>query len=371
MPTVSVEIILSWTGRSSSAKVVVEASREALLIAAAKEFKLEPKEMERAGLFCIDMTGDPIELADAEPLSDGDTIVMTAGELPVPHISGEGAAQKANYRNGDEVVMPAVDPPTPPEDPIAAAACSEQLDPWALLSGSVSMPLHEKRIFLLRHGQGEHNATRKYEMLDPPLTALGRDQADSWAVEMPKIARPEVVLFSPLMRTLQTGLCAFQHCSARFEVCRHAREYSFWEGCNKPTEDLTVTRRLLESLPRGHEILALDGMRSHTGIPGTGGLQEGITELPETAWDSTLHGEADRGRFYADADRVHNASFKLLRKELCQREENTIAVSMHAGVMRRFLGIDAKNCELVEAVLNTQTGQLTRIESYECPLDTM
>lgn len=357
MPMVSVEILLSWAGRSSSAKVVVEASREALLIAAAKEFKLEPKDLEQAGFFCIDMTGDPIELADAGLLSDGDTIVMTAGEPPVPHPSGKGTAQKSNYLNEDEVVMPAVDP-----DPPASPA-----DP--MLTGSV-VPLPEKRIFLLRHGQGKHNATRNYELPDPPLTDYGEDQADSWAMEMPKIVEPEVVLFSPLTRTLQTGLRAFQHCSsARLEICRHAREHSFWEGCSKPTEDLTVTRRLLESLPRGDEILALDGVRSHTGIPGTGGLQEGITELEETAWDSTLHGQADLDRFRADAMRVHDASLELLRRELCQRKETTIAVSIHAAVMRRLVGGNAENCELVEAVLNTQTGQLTKIESYECPLD--
>lgn len=233
---------------------------------------------------------------------------------------------------------------------------------------------HEKRIFLLRHGQGEHNVhLNGRDLPDPPLTALGCEQANWWAAEMPKIAQPEVVLLSPLTRTLQTGLRAFQNCSTRFEVCRHARERPFQDKCNLPNQDLSVVRRLLESEPRGHEILALDGKQSHTGILGTGGLQEGFTDLPETDWDSTLHGKDDESRWLADRDRVHHASLHLLVKELCHRQETTIAVSAHYNTIQSIMWpqeVRTGNGELVEAVLNTRTGQLTSVKRHECPLAT-
>lgn len=246
----------------------------------------------------------------------------------------------------------------------------------SLLANEAHMFLapHEKRIFLLRHGQGEHNVGQNWDLPDPPLTVLGCEQANWWAAEMPKIAQPEVVLLSPLTRTLQTGLRAFQNCSTHFEVCRHARELPFHIKCNQPNQDLTAVRHLLESEPRGHEILALDGEKSHTGNLGTGDLQEGFTDLPETDdWDSTLHGKADERRWLADIHRVHRASLHFLVEELCHRQETTIAVSTHHTTIHKLMlpqEVRLGNCGLVEAVLDTRSKQLRIVKSYECPLAT-
>eukprot|EP00928_Gymnodinium_smaydae_P090095 TRINITY_DN73950_c0_g1_i1.p1 TRINITY_DN73950_c0_g1~~TRINITY_DN73950_c0_g1_i1.p1 ORF type:complete len:307 (-),score=47.10 TRINITY_DN73950_c0_g1_i1:62-940(-) len=92
----------------------------------------------------------------------------------------------------------------------------------------------EKRVHLIRHGQGFHNlladiyrqAGKKFDsatgaggnsnpyihpaVLDPPLTEIGRRQAR----ELQPLARklsPELVVVSPMVRATQTGLLAFAH----------------------------------------------------------------------------------------------------------------------------------------------------------------
>jgi len=341
MLKVRAELFLPLTGRSFRFELVVgeEASREALLSAARNKFKLTPEDLKQAVLSCFSESGDPISLTNTGPSCE---------DQPDP--SDQLDEYWAFNLLGDSV------------------QCLDQPDPSDLANKRVLEP-HEKRIFLLRHGQGEHNVHGDH-LPDPPLTALGCEQANWWAAEMPKIAQPEVVLLSPLTRALQTGLRAFQNCSTHFEVCRHAGEMPFDHKCNLPNQDLTVVRHLLESEPRGHEILALDGEKSHTGIPGTGCLEEGFTDLPETDWDSTLHGEVDKSRWLADRHRVHHSSVYFLVKELCQRQETTIAISAHNSLIRRIMlpeFVSTDNCEMVEAVLNVQTGQLTTLQRYECP----
>ncbi|KAH7149079.1 histidine phosphatase superfamily [Dactylonectria estremocensis] len=62
-------------------------------------------------------------------------------------------------------------------------------------------------IHILRHGQALHNVQRGYPHRDPPLTDLGTQQARS--VQPPAV--PDLILISPMTRTIQTALLVFPH----------------------------------------------------------------------------------------------------------------------------------------------------------------
>ncbi|KAJ7154174.1 histidine phosphatase superfamily [Mycena filopes] len=72
---------------------------------------------------------------------------------------------------------------------------------------SASAPDSEptKRIHILRHGQAMHNVQRGYPLRDPPLTDQGRDEARAVALSF----RPDLIICSPMTRTIQTALAIF------------------------------------------------------------------------------------------------------------------------------------------------------------------
>ncbi|VUC31897.1 unnamed protein product [Clonostachys rosea] len=61
-------------------------------------------------------------------------------------------------------------------------------------------------IHILRHGQALHNVDRAYPFRDPPLTSLGSKQAEKVVVP----AKPDLIIVSPMTRTIQTTLIAFR-----------------------------------------------------------------------------------------------------------------------------------------------------------------
>ncbi|KAM5343980.1 hypothetical protein ACJ41O_012517 [Fusarium nematophilum] len=60
-------------------------------------------------------------------------------------------------------------------------------------------------IHILRHGQALHNVDRGYPHRDPPLTEVGTQQASNVALP----AQPDLIVVSPMTRTIQTALIAF------------------------------------------------------------------------------------------------------------------------------------------------------------------
>merc|ERR1712224_489287 len=65
-----------------------------------------------------------------------------------------------------------------------------------------------QRVVLVRHGEGEHNATRNYKLIDPHLTEKGIIQARSLSGH-PLFNGVELIVVSPLTRAVQTALEAF------------------------------------------------------------------------------------------------------------------------------------------------------------------
>ncbi|KAF5721554.1 histidine phosphatase clade-1 [Fusarium globosum] len=67
-----------------------------------------------------------------------------------------------------------------------------------------------KTIHLVRHGQAVHNLGEAYNVLpDTDLTPLGQEQAKGLISNCPDLANVDLIVSSPLRRTLQTTLLAF------------------------------------------------------------------------------------------------------------------------------------------------------------------
>ncbi|KAM6478540.1 phosphoglycerate mutase-like protein [Trichoderma sp. SZMC 28011] len=90
-------------------------------------------------------------------------------------------------------------------------------------------------IHIVRHGQALHNVDRGYPHRDPPLTQVGSQQASK--VCLP--AQPDLVIVSPMTRTIQTALIIFdQHLSSsstnvELQVWPDLRETHDEAICNK------------------------------------------------------------------------------------------------------------------------------------------
>jgi len=65
-------------------------------------------------------------------------------------------------------------------------------------------------ITLVRHGQAEHNATRNFLVHDPSLTLLGEAQCHELSKEFPSEPPVDLLVSSPLKRTIQTTLFGFK-----------------------------------------------------------------------------------------------------------------------------------------------------------------
>ncbi|KAL6712180.1 hypothetical protein ACN47E_000057 [Coniothyrium glycines] len=73
------------------------------------------------------------------------------------------------------------------------------------------------KIHLIRHAQGEHNATRDYSIRDAILTDKGKQQCRNLKSDFPHHV-VDVVFASPLRRTIQTAALSLGPALAREEV---------------------------------------------------------------------------------------------------------------------------------------------------------
>ncbi|CAA9956720.1 Phosphoglycerate mutase family protein [Pyrenophora teres f. maculata] len=74
------------------------------------------------------------------------------------------------------------------------------------------------KIHLVRHAQGEHNATRDYSIRDAVLTAKGKEQCAMLRSAFAHHDEIDVVFASPLRRTIQTAALSFGPVLSRQEV---------------------------------------------------------------------------------------------------------------------------------------------------------
>lgn len=166
----------------------------------------------------------------------------------------------------------------------------------------------------MRHGTSEGNVTDA-DLPDPVLTKLGEKEAKSWERDMPKFGI-EVVLVSPMRRTVQTACLAFAFDTAPMVLCRCARELYFDCLENSILSTQSEFKELLRSLPRGKCVT---------------GAEE---ELLEAATDVS-----------------NEASMARLRERIAERPEKVVGVVCHWHVILDLCGVDTDNAELVECEL--------------------
>eukprot|EP00439_Symbiodinium_sp_Y106_P029910 s1025_g3.t1 len=189
----------------------------------------------------------------------------------------------------------------------------------------MEQPSQVRRVFLLRHGEAEHNVSDE-DVPDAPLTARGRGQANAWRDRMEEYDF-EVVLLSPLTRAIQTACYAFQEEEdVPLVVVRSARELWWEDVANQPGPLESVYKRL-EQLPRGHEVQALEAALS--------------TKDAGTEAESIRH----------------------FRTVLAKRPEKTIAVVTHWGVINALCRQSADNCEMMECLCDGK-GDLTFVRKH-------
>ena len=185
------------------------------------------------------------------------------------------------------------------------------------------------RVYLLRHGESEANASRK-DVPDALLTSHGRAQAAAWKGSIGRFG-VECVIISPLRRAIETALIAFDGVDIPLEICRHARELWWDEQANTPSLP-EVIYKLLDDLPRGGDVFGV-----------------------EQALDESVH-----------VPHSESASIEAMRQALSARTEACVAVVCHWGVINALCGEGADNCTLVECRRNAN-GKLIVERSHDPP----
>ena len=74
------------------------------------------------------------------------------------------------------------------------------------LAESATSPL----VHIIRHGQSLHNLDRGYPHLDPPLTDVGHEATKQIKISVV----PDLIVISPMTRTIQTAMNAFPSISS-------------------------------------------------------------------------------------------------------------------------------------------------------------
>jgi len=184
----------------------------------------------------------------------------------------------------------------------------------------------------MRHGESQANVSR-HDVPDPNLTAVGLAQAKSWQETIGDFGA-EIVLVSPLRRTVQTACHAFKYEEVPFLLCRCARELGCGCGENTIHLDATQMKRMLGNLPRGSEV--------H-------GIEQALYEAPDDPVDEL-------------------ASLEQLKVTIAKRPESVVAVVCHFGVINALTGFRAQNCDVYECEWDSDN-ELKVVARHRAPVE--
>ncbi|RPA96805.1 phosphoglycerate mutase-like protein [Choiromyces venosus 120613-1] len=160
-----------------------------------------------------------------------------------------------------------------------------------------------KIITLVRHGQAHNNVDGKYYLHDPYLTPLGETQCHELSNKFPPKPAVELLVSSPLKRTIQTTLLGFKklvESGVKLELLAELQEAS-----ELPC-DTGSSRRVLEK----------EGMFKGLDFSG----------LPED-WTSK------QGKWAPDPDLLRERA-RVVRKWLKARSESHVVAVLHGGFLQ-------------------------------------
>ena len=161
------------------------------------------------------------------------------------------------------------------------------------------------QIHLIRHAEGYHNlCVANHSMPDPTLTPLGEQQCRDLSQSLPSLSSIDLIVASPIKRTLYTALLTF--------------------------------RPLLEQ-HKNLKIIALPWLQEVSDLPCDTGspLEELQREFSDHPVDLSLvtPGWHEKTGIYAPTAENIIARARAARRFLLAREERTVAVVTHGGIL--------------------------------------
>lgn len=178
-------------------------------------------------------------------------------------------------------------------------------------------------IYLIRHGESEHNVSKDMSQLDPPLTTLGYAQASQLTSKFPNPERIAVILSSPLRRAIQTSLAGFSH----------VLEKRYFDPSQKT------------GVENGIEFTLEPDLQERSALPCDTGSERHVLEkdFPNLNLEELSEGwQAKVGQYAADDDSVTRRAartrekLKHLSEALRGNERRDIVVVTH-GIFMKFL----------------------------------
>lgn len=160
------------------------------------------------------------------------------------------------------------------------------------------------RLYVVRHGETDLNVVRRIQgpLLDPPLNARGRKQAQALARRLahdPDLMRPDFCLSSPMKRAAETAEAIVHALPMPWEVDERLVEFDWgvWNGELEQGPAADAVKRHIGRWEEGHVDEAPDGGESPTQAAArmTAAL---ATRIPIVAPDGVLlvvaHGRVNR-----------------------------------------------------------------------------
>jgi len=194
-----------------------------------------------------------------------------------------------------------------------------------------------KRVFLIRHGQAEHNVLWEEDIdaacqiRDPKLTEKGRGQAGNLRndviLKKALAAKPQVCIVSPMTRTLETATIGLEGLGIPFVACEHFQECASLPcDTGKPLEEIEPSFGMVD-----------------------------FSKCPANWYEKRGHFDFQTKKF----DEQGLADLKVRMGKATQylgdRPEDLIIVSAHHTVYCHLIGIEFANCEVVEMSLAPAT----------------
>ncbi|KAJ3783378.1 histidine phosphatase superfamily [Lentinula aff. detonsa] len=169
-----------------------------------------------------------------------------------------------------------------------------------------------KVIHLTRHAQAEHNVDEDYSIPDPPLTPLGRRQSEELYTQTAELQQSaDLLVTSPLKRTLQTTIIGYRGIRARLES-------------QNPAKPIIVLSRLQEV-----NDFPCDAGSSRDELKQNDEFRGIDFESLEDDWNSK------KGDFAPRSVAVR-ARARWVRRWLRDRPEQNIVVVAHGDILRQI-----------------------------------